>query len=50
MPFRNGDVYAYPYGYGGIAWGVNGGQYGFCIIQGIRGGPEGDKRWRTGNM
>jgi hypothetical protein len=50
ISFRNGNVYAYPYGFGGTAWGVNGGKYGFSIIQGIRGGPEGNKRWINRDM
>lgn len=33
--FRTGDVYAYRHPGGGIAWGVNGGLYGFNIARGI---------------
>ncbi len=30
------EVYAYPHGGGGIAWGLNAGDSGLCIIRGIR--------------
>lgn len=33
--FEGGNAYAYKHGNGGIAWGVNGGEHGFCIARGI---------------
>lgn len=34
-PFRDGEIYAYPHGSGGIAWGVNGRPDGFNIARGV---------------
>jgi len=35
-PHRNGEVYAHPHPGGGVSWGVNGGEFGFCIARGVR--------------
>lgn len=35
IPTAAGEVYAYPHPGGGIAWGINGAPYGFCIARGI---------------
>jgi hypothetical protein len=32
----DGEVYAYPHGSGGIAWGYNGPPQGFNIARGVR--------------
>lgn len=33
--YNGSDFYAYPYGSGGAAWGIDGGQFGFNIKRGV---------------
>ena len=33
--YNGSDFYGYPHGSGGVAWGIDGGQFGFNIKRGV---------------
>jgi len=35
LPAEKAEIYAYPQPHGGIAWGINGAPYGFCLARDI---------------